>query len=351
MPKVSRVASMVEAKHLGSVKPAGKDAFWKALGKYIVGKQDSECFDFGVYNALQKSQSPHPGGLAANIDFLRMLAEVFPSGRALPTYLQVSFETAVSKAQPRNLLGNNKELDMKLWFCKRVQCFLHHLRRIHRHGLTPFQQDKLSQQQADEILAVARSLRDVGPEANEAEQGEDDEVSSSAILGALADEADEELSQGQHALLLQSLLAEPADARPAKRPRTRKAKAAAEKPVVDRRSEVLQMAKAAAEKPVAAGSLRVARKPAASNTTTKDLPGLGKTKASHFTKCSYIQHLVDDHWKCLCYCGTENRRSIVDEIWAWMVSLKKPITADMVHAKKMALLKKGDEHLDEDGPP
>ena len=124
-----------------------------------------------------------------------------------------------------------------------------------------------------------------------------------------------------------------------------------EVPVAARRAQVLVAAQAVAEKPIPRGTLKIAKKPAAStaNTETKELPGLGKTKASHFTNSSYIQHLIDGRWKCLCYSGDQNKQEIIDEIWTCMCKQTKPMSYAMIQAKKQALSKVGHDEQELNG--
>ena len=82
------MASPSKPNHLGKVPQASQTSFVKALERYVGKLEDAKCFEFNEYNRIIRSSAVDCKGLWAIRDFIKMLVDVFVSGRATPTFLQ-----------------------------------------------------------------------------------------------------------------------------------------------------------------------------------------------------------------------------------------------------------------------
>ena len=148
------------AKHLGPVKVVENSKFQQELDRFVADKPDEEALSFGAYNTITRAQSPSPKGLCQNLEFISILLKVFPTGRALPTFLQSSCIAVLDKYREkgRKFAGSFPHEQFARWFTKRCQVFLAHAREIGRNGFSEFQRSKISKAQADRIDAVCQPL-------------------------------------------------------------------------------------------------------------------------------------------------------------------------------------------------
>ena len=107
-------------------------------------------------------------------------------------------------------------------------------------------------------------------------------------------------------------------------------------------NKLLSNAEAVAKAPVKRGSLKIVKKPAgpSQNVTEMQHKKFGRTKLSHYTKVSYIQHYEDRKWKSLCNFmhKMQHRKEIAEQVWQWLARQGSGITKDMILAKKASLL-------------
>ena len=82
------MSSPSKPNHLGKVPEASLPFFVKRLGRYTDKLDDGNCFEFKEYNSIIRSQAVDCRGLWTIREFIKMLVEVFVSGRATPTFLQ-----------------------------------------------------------------------------------------------------------------------------------------------------------------------------------------------------------------------------------------------------------------------
>ena len=338
-------AGSSRAHHLGKVQSVRTDAFTKAMSVYIADKTDEKVFDFGVYNSLSRSQGLNPAALAKNIEFAELLVRIFPTGRALPTYLQNSVHTLVDLHKARSLAGKHDVQSFALWFAKRCQVFLAHLRWLQRNGMSEFQKAKLQQEDIDSLESLASSLVTKEGEASSGEEEEETGAKHDKILMSMWQAPQSSArSSTKRAVTPAPAPTSPKKRAPAAHIMQRPAAAIDSK-------KLLSNAQAVAKVPVKRGSLKIAKKPAgpSQNVTEMQHKKFGRTKLSHYSRVSYIQHYEDKKWKSLCNFmnNMPNRKEVAEQVWQWLARQGSGVTKDMILAKKASLLSGGEGEKEE----
>ena len=342
------------AKHLGPVKVVENSKFQQELDRFVADKPDEEALSFGAYNTITRAQSPSPKGLCQNLEFISILLKVFPTGRALPTFLQSSCIAVLDKYREkgRKFAGSFPHEQFARWFTKRCQVFLAHAREIGRNGFSEFQRSKISKAQADRIDAVCQPLAAHPHEGLSHDSLEEEDC---------GDEGEGMPAMDMAALLLDMWTP------PAQRvtPKKKKAKTAHETPEKqDHGDDILKHAQKVAEKPIPRGSLAIKKRPAGKtggpqeargSTTYHETASFGRTRLSHFEHTSYIQFYTEEgRWSSLANfakaLGVENRREKADLVWAWLIEQGSGITKEVVQAKRQSVMKStGDTEVPDSG--